>query len=693
MSGYRLLIVDDDPTDRRIIAEALAQIAPDTCRIQLAADGVAALAALRTDEFDCVLLDYNLPDMNALEFLTAAAVDGEQPCAVVLVTGQGNEAVAVEAMKRGVQDYLVKDQVNAESLWRTLTRAVSKQQRQQRLAGSLSDLRSLNLALEQEAVTRKVAEAEAWAARDAAERASQAKTRFIAMVSHELRTPLNGVLGYAQLLRIEGGLSTRQDTHVGAMIQAGRNLLDLIERVLDFASFESGRVRLFPAVVPVRDLAEACIGLVGPMAVKRGLKLRVVQSHDVPRQIVADPSRLRQVLVNLLGNAIKYTDAGSVELRLSAGGSPGGLRVEIADTGRGISEASRDCLFKDFERLDETTSVEGAGLGLAIAARIVGLMGGTVRYLPNSDGADPNGTNPSGGSVFWFELPAGALVSTPVSSPVQSVPAASIRNVLLVDDIQINRDIIGAFLKAAGHVVTLADSGSEAIRLATGQQFDVVLMDVRMPEMDGMEATRRIRALPGSLGQMPILALTAHTFPDQVAKYAEAGMDAHIAKPVDYETLINAVHQAVRRVPPPQNKARPAPPATDLPPAQELPPRFDHSALDRLFTMLPRDEIVVILGSLRERQKEMLHLLDQGAAPALLADVAHGLTSSAAIFGFLALSTLARNFECAVTQDAARAEQLVAALRAELCVARRTLDAVMNESRMQPAGSESIDTA
>jgi signal transduction histidine kinase len=112
--------------------------------------------------------------------------------------------------------------------------------------------------------------------------------------------------------------------------------------VLDFASFESGRVRLFPAVVPVRDLAEACIGLVGPMAVERGLKLRVVQSHDVPRQIVADPSRLRQVLVNLLGNAIKYTDAGSVELRLSAGGSPGGLRVEIADTGRGINEASRD---------------------------------------------------------------------------------------------------------------------------------------------------------------------------------------------------------------------------------------------------------------------------------------------------------------------------------------------------------------
>ena len=148
--------------------------------------------------------------------------------------------------------------------------------------------------------------------------------------------------------------------------------------------------------------------------------------------------------------------------------------------------------------------------------------------------------------MFWFELPAGrAHLARRLSNPVQGVPVASVRHVLLVDDIQINRDIIGAFLKAAGHVVTLAESGQEAIRLAAEQQFDLILMDVRMPEMDGLEATRRIRALPGSLGQMPILALTAHTFPDQVAKCAEAGMDGHVAKPVDYETLIDAVHRAV----------------------------------------------------------------------------------------------------------------------------------------------------
>ncbi len=686
MSGYRLLVIGDDPVDRRMIAASLTQIAPGTCQIKEAADGAVGLAALRTDQFDCIFIDFDLPDMNGLEFLTAAAVDGEQSCAVVLITGHGNEAVAVEAMKRGVQDYLVKDQVDASCLWRTLTRAVSKHKLQQRRADSLSDLRSSNLALEREVITREVAEAEAHAARDAAEKASQAKMRFIAMVTHELRKPLNGVLGYAQLLRVEGGLSERQDAHVDAMMQAGRHLLDLIERVLDLSSFESGGVKLHPKQVLVHDLAEACIALVGPMAIERGLILKVVHSHDVPQQIVADPAWLRQVLLNLLGNAIKYTDSGSVEMRLSAGCLPGGLRVEIADTGRGISEASRERLFKDFERLDETTSVGGTGLGLAIAARIVGLMGGTIKYLPNPDCADPNGTNPSGGNVFWFELPAGEHVSAEVSSPVQNVPAASIRNVLLVDDIQINRDIIGAFLKAAGHVVTLANSGQEAVRLASEQQFDVVLMDVRMPEMDGLEATRRIRALPGGLGQMPILALTAHTFPDQVAKCAEAGMDAHIPKPIDYETLIDAVHQAARRPPPTKNTSWCAPPVTDLPAAPDLPPRFDHSVLDRLFTLLPRHEIVFILQSLRERQKEMLLILDQAASPARLMDVAHGLSSRAAIFGFLALSTLARNFEFAVTQDPTRAEQLAPALRTELREAGATLDALMSESRMQAAG-------
>ena len=539
MRSYRLLIVDDDAVDRRLYSKLLVQLGPDTCEIQQAVDGAAGLAALRTHKFDCVLLDFKLPDMTGLEFLTVAAVDGELPCAVVLITGQGNESIAVQAMKRGVRDYLVKDQVNATSLWRTMTQAVTQTELQQRLAASLADLTAANLALEQEVATRKAAEAELRAAKDVAEHANQAKTRFVAMVTHELRTPLNGILGYAQLLRIEGGLSARQDAHVGAMMQAGRHLLEMIERVLDFASIESGRMELHPERVSVNDLMEGCIAFISPIATDRGLVLRVVNAHDAPRHIVADPARLRQVLLNLLGNAVKYTDKGSVELRVLAAAYPGGLRMEVVDTGRGIDEASRDLLFQDFERLEAATSVEGTGLGLAIAARIVRLMGGTINYA----------ANPGGGSVFWFELPTAEPASPPRPELVKAASSPSQRHILLVDDIKINRDIIGAFLDAAGHAVTLAEGGQEAIRLAAEQKFDLILMDVRMPEMDGLEATRRIRTLPAPHGQVPILALTAYTFPDQVAQCRDAGMDGHLPKPIDYETLIHAIDDAIARVP------------------------------------------------------------------------------------------------------------------------------------------------
>jgi CheY-like chemotaxis protein/nitrogen-specific signal transduction histidine kinase len=560
--AYRVLIVDDNAADRQRYCKLLAERGPDACHIQQAANGAEGLAAMRLEKFDCVLLDFNLPDMTGLEFMTAAAVDDELPCAVVLITGQGSETVAVEAMKRGVKDYLLKDKVNASNLWRSMTQAVTQTELHQRLAGSLRDLTAANQALEQEVATRKAAEGELRAAKEAAEQASHAKTRFVAMVTHELRTPLNGILGYAQLLRIEAGLSVRQDAHIGAMMQAGRHLLEMIERVLDFASIETGQMQLQPEEISVRDLTEGCIAFISPMATERALSLRIVSAHDAPRKIVADPARLRQVLLNLLGNAVKYTDVGSVELRVLAGAAPGGLRIEIADTGRGIDAASRERLFQDFERLDNATSVEGTGLGLAIAARIIRLMGGSINHIPNPIGVTHNpdiqsgatrngvvqlGTRSTPGSVFWFELPTANLTVPLLPKPAKAAPSPSGRRVLLVDDIKINRDIIGAFLDAAGHAVILAEGGQESVRLATEQNFDLILMDVRMPEMDGLEATRRIRTLPTTHGKVPILALTAYTFPDQVAQCLNAGMDGHLPKPVDYQTLISAIDDTIAR--------------------------------------------------------------------------------------------------------------------------------------------------
>lgn len=423
--NYRLLIVDDDETDRRLYGWLLARQAPGRFEIHQATDGATGIAALRAQTFDCVLLDFSLPDVTGLEFLAGAVVDGELPTAFVLITGHGNEAIAVDAMKLGVQDYLVKDHVNEGRLWRAIVRAVSQRELRQRLTDSMRALAAANASLQQEAAARKATEVELRAAKEAAGQAGEAKTRFVAMVTHELRTPLNGILGYAQLLRIEGGLTARQDARVEAMMQSGRHLFGMVERVLDFASIEGGRMALHPVPLSVRDVTEGCIASIGTLADERGLSLHLVFSHDAPRRIVADPARLRQVILNLLGNAVKFTTAGWVELRVLTGNSSGNLRIEIADTGPGIEETARDRLFQDFERLDAPTTVEGVGLGLAIAARFVALMGGAIGYS----------ANPCGGSVFWLELPRNELALSVPSDAISPAPPTSGRRVLLVDGI------------------------------------------------------------------------------------------------------------------------------------------------------------------------------------------------------------------------------------------------------------------
>jgi signal transduction histidine kinase/HPt (histidine-containing phosphotransfer) domain-containing protein len=673
--NYRLLIVDDDETDRRLYGRLLARQALGSCEVHQASDGAAGLAALHEQTFDCVLLDFNLPDMTGLEFLTTALKDGELSCAVVLVTGQGNEAIAVEAMKRGVQDYLVKDQVNATSLWRAMASAVTQTELRQRLAGSLLELTAANVALEQEVATRKIAEAELRTAKEAAEQANQAKTRFVAMVTHELRTPLNGILGYAELLRIEGGLTVHQDGRVGAMMQAGRHLLELIERVLDFATIETGRMELHPVEVAVRELTEECLACIGPMATEHGLNLRMVSSYDTPSHIVADPARLRQVLLNLLGNAVKYTAIGSVELRVLAGATQGGLRIEVADTGPGIDDAARGRLFQEFERLDAAASAEGAGLGLAIAARTIGLMGGEIGYLGN----------PGGGSVFWLELPPSDAAASlqPAAMPDIPVPPPSGKRVLVVDDIAMNREVIGAFLRAAGHEVVSAEGGEEAVRLVCEQLFDVILMDLRMPRMDGLEATRCIRAMPAPRGWTPILALTAYTFPEQVAECREAGMDGHIAKPVEYATLVQAIADAIAGVSSSWKSHSPAPPAACA--EEAVPLEFDRAVYGQMLEFLPPDEIATNLQLLRAQEEQLLELLDQPAAAAVLAETAHTLASSAGMFGFTALSTTARSFERALILEAPEADQLAQQIRDETQAGLVALDGLMHAELMQPA--------
>jgi signal transduction histidine kinase/DNA-binding response OmpR family regulator len=388
-------------------------------------------------------------------------------------------------------------------------------------------------------------------ARDDAERASRVKSSFLAGMSHELRTPLNGILGYAHLLRLDGGLNVTQSARVEAMLGAGTHLLQMINRVLDLSEIEAGHVELQTAECDLREIASACLDFVRPAAEAKRLALHLVMDPEVPETLTTDPTRLRQVLVNLLGNAVKFTTRGSVRLRLRLAADRAALRFEVADTGPGISAEHRHSLFQEFERLGAsvTTAVEGAGLGLAIAAPLAVLMGGRLGHEDN----------PGGGSVFWLELPlaAGAiaallLAAAPVADPAacQPVPSrAGVLRVLVVDDVPMNLDIAGAFLRASGHEVSFAEGGIEAVAAVATADFDLVLMDVRMPEVDGLEATRRIRALVGTRGRVPIVALTAWAFAEQVKECLRAGMDGHLAKPFTPETLRDAVACAARTKP------------------------------------------------------------------------------------------------------------------------------------------------
>ncbi len=495
-----------------------------------------------------------------------------------------------------------------------------------------------------------------------AEQANRAKSRFLAGMSHELRTPLNGILGYAHLLNMEGGLNATQAARVDAMLNAGKHLLEMITCVLDLSEIEAEHVELRAVRLDVEAVAAACLDLVRPMAEAKNLTLRVAMAPGTPAELVADPMRLRQILLNLLGNATKFSSQGAVEVRVGTLPDRSALRIEVADNGPGISAEQRKRLFQNFERLDAeaTRLVEGAGLGLALSARLAGLMGGSLGHEDN----------PDGGSVFWLQLPLDVVpVAAPSMAPAFDVPEGTPApplgrplRVLVVDDVLMNRDIAGAFLRKAGYEVVCLDSGAASVAAAASTDFDVILMDVRMPDMDGLEATRRIRALEGKRGQVPVVAMTAQTFTDQLGECWDAGMDSHVAKPFDPEILTAAVVRAAVAERAQGKRESVSGVATAIEPAcapvigGDL-QVFDAGTFDRTATFLAPKAVASYLQVITKGAEALLGLLrDPDALTGKenqLAEAAHTLAGNAGMFGFERLSALGRRFEQGIQSGAA----------------------------------------
>ncbi len=511
-------------------------------------------------------------------------------------------------------------------------------------------------------------------ARDKAERASRAKSKFLSGMSHELRTPLNGILGYARLLQMEGGLTASQTSRLSALLKAGDDLLQMITCVLDLSEIESNQLALQTKKTDIQTIAIGCLDLIRPAAQTRGLALTMAVAPGTPKSVITDAARLRQVLLNLLDNAVKFTAAGSVELRLRPMAGATAMRIEVTDTGPGVDIGHRARLFQDFERLgaEIMPSIAGVGLGLALSARLAVLLGGQLGHE----------NNPGGGSTFWLDLPVGNFAphaGDRGEDQASATPATAFLRVLVVDDVAMNRDIAGSFLRSAGHTVICVDGGALAVTEVEQTDYDVVLMDVRMPEIDGLEAARRIRALPGPRSQVPIVALTAMAFSEQVAECRKAGMDDHLAKPFEPDALVMAVTAAARLR---HAKSTQAAQVMDgssrgalADPVREVePPVLDPSAFERTAAFLTPDLVTNYLHTIAERTESLLTRLrgrdTQQDAAEKLAEAAHSLAGSAGMFGFERAAAVSRRFERAIQSRAPDvsllADDLAAALEVTL---------------------------
>jgi signal transduction histidine kinase/ActR/RegA family two-component response regulator len=368
-------------------------------------------------------------------------------------------------------------------------------------------------------------------ARRAAERAAEAKSRFLSMMSHEMRTPLNGVAGYAELLAGRRCLDAEAARDVAGIRRSGERLSALVDDILDFAHDE---VKIVEAPFSLAFVAREVMAAVREEAEAKGLALSLNGDLDDQRRHLGDERRVRQVLRHLLANAVKFTPSGKVETTVRFGAA--GAEIRVCDTGPGLSPTVLSQLFQPFEQGDASTrrEHEGAGMGLALSRRLVESMGGAIA-----------GENlPGGGAAFTVRLP---LVEAEALAPAAEVTSAAdphrAPQVLVVDDHPTNREVARRMLEAVGCEVSIACDGVEAVEAVGLAAYDLVLMDVRMPRMDGLEATRAIRRAPGREAATAIVAMTADAMPDDVARCLAAGMDAHLAKPISIASLAGVLER------------------------------------------------------------------------------------------------------------------------------------------------------